>query len=66
VFLLFSLFYILGREVKTLVNKEQKPGFYKVEWNANNYASGMNIYQIIAKHKNGERKIARKKLMLMK
>ena len=61
-----TIFDILGREVATLVNKEQQPGFYKVNWSAGNYASGMYIYQIIAKYKNGERKIARKKLMLMK
>ncbi len=61
-----TIFDILGREVATLVNKEQQPGFYKVNWSAGNYASGMYIYQIIAKYKSGERKIQRKKMLLMK
>ncbi len=61
-----KIYDILGREVATLVNQLQKPGFYKAVWNANNYASGMYIYQLIAKGKNGEIKIQRKKLLLMK
>ena len=32
---------ILGREVATLVNKEQKPGNYEVVFNANNLTSGV-------------------------
>ncbi|PIP77600.1 MAG: hypothetical protein COW85_08045 [Ignavibacteria bacterium CG22_combo_CG10-13_8_21_14_all_37_15] len=38
----------LGREVATLVNEQKEPGFYKVEWNATNVASGIYFYRIQA------------------
>ncbi|MBI9071048.1 MAG: family 10 glycosylhydrolase [Melioribacteraceae bacterium] len=37
---------ILGNEIKTLVNKEQPAGVYKIEFDAANLASGIYIYQI--------------------
>ena len=62
-----KIYDILGREVATLINKAQQSGFYKIEWSAGErFASGMYIYQLIAKYKNGETKIQQKKLMLMK
>ena len=61
-----KIYDILGREVTTLVNQHQKPGFYRVAWNAGNYASGMYIYQLITKDGNGKIKIQRKKMLLMK
>ena len=39
---------ILGREVTTLVNKQQKPGNYQVQWNANGLPSGMYFLKIMA------------------
>ncbi len=60
-----SIYDILGRQVVTLVDNEQKAGFYNVVWNASNLASGMYIYQLSMK--NGEKTdILRKKLVLMK
>ncbi|MFC2084997.1 hypothetical protein ACFLS9_08075 [Bacteroidota bacterium] len=41
-----KVFDILGKEVVTLVNKEQSPGNYKVEWNAANYSSGVYFYKL--------------------
>ena len=35
---------ILGREVSTLVDTEQSPGNYKVEWDASGQASGVYFY----------------------
>ncbi|MCP5063128.1 MAG: T9SS type A sorting domain-containing protein, partial [Ignavibacteriae bacterium] len=61
-----SVYDILGREVETLVNEEQKPGFYKVEWNANNYASGMYIYQLSINGNTSKRKVVRKKMLLLR
>ncbi len=52
---------ILGREVQTLVNKEQAPGHYTVTFNASNLASGVYIYRITAGNFT-----ATKKLMLLK
>lgn len=61
-----SVYDILGREVETLVNKEHKPGFYKLEWNANHLASGMYIYQLVSKGSNSETNVLRKKMLLLK
>jgi len=41
-----KVYDILGREVTTLVNKEQKPGNYEVDFNANELASGLYFYKI--------------------
>ncbi len=61
-----KIYDILGREVETLVNKQQKPGYYKVVWNANNYASGMYIYSLAIKQTNGKQKVLRKKMVLLR
>ena len=45
-FVSLKVYDVLGREVATLVNKEQKPGYYEVEWNASNQPSGIYFYQI--------------------
>lgn len=37
---------LLGREVATLVKKQQRPGIYKVEFDASNLASGIYYYQL--------------------
>ncbi len=41
-----KVFDALGKEVTTLVNKEQAPGIYKVSWNAGNLASGAYFYRL--------------------
>ncbi|MCK5087329.1 MAG: T9SS type A sorting domain-containing protein, partial [Melioribacteraceae bacterium] len=38
---------VLGREVATLVNRQQKPGYYEVEWNSKNNSSGTYFYRIV-------------------
>lgn len=42
-----KVYDILGREVATLINKEQKPGYYEVTWNAANNSSGVYFYTIM-------------------
>ncbi len=37
---------VLGREITTLVNKQQQPGSYKVNFNAKNISSGVYFYQL--------------------
>jgi|GEM_PF-1082681 len=37
---------ILGREVETLVNKQQQAGNYEVNFNANNLSSGIYFYKL--------------------
>ncbi len=39
---------ILGRELRTLINKQLHPGEYKIEFDASNYSSGIYIYKITA------------------
>jgi GH18 family chitinase len=56
-----KLFNIIGQEVLTLVNEEQKAGYKSVQWNANNFASGVYFYRIQA----GDF-VASKKLLLLK
>lgn len=48
-----KIYDVLGREVKTLINEELKPGYHSVEWDGtNNYgsrvSSGIYIYRIVA------------------
>lgn len=43
-----KVYDILGNEVAILVNEEKEPGVYEVEFNSNNIASGIYIYQLNA------------------
>lgn len=43
-----KIFDMLGREVTTLLNAEQKAGEHEVVWDAKDFASGVYIYQIKA------------------
>lgn len=47
-FINLKIFDILGREVKTLVNQNQKPGSYEIKWNTSNHSSGIYFYRIRA------------------
>ncbi len=52
---------MLGSEVATLVDEQQRPGIYKVRWDASHLSSGVYFYQL----KTGDF-IQVKKLILMK
>ncbi len=43
-----KLFDVLGREVETIVNREQDAGYYEVEFNASRLASGIYFYRLQA------------------
>jgi uncharacterized repeat protein (TIGR01451 family) len=49
-----KIYDILGKEVTTMFYGEQKAGYYENKFNANNIASGMYIYRLIAKSNNGK------------
>jgi len=55
------VFDILGRQLKTLVNENQKPGNYTVEFDASNLSSGVYFYRL----KRGDF-ISTKKMLLLK
>jgi hypothetical protein len=56
-----KIYDILGKEVATLVNEHQRPGEYKVKWEASGMTSGVYLYQLKAGNF-----IQVKKLILMK
>ncbi|GJQ42248.1 MAG: T9SS type A sorting domain-containing protein [Ignavibacteriota bacterium] len=60
-FVSLKVYDILGSEVVTLVNAEQQPGYYEVEFNASHLASGMYVYRLKA----GEY-ISTKKMLMIK
>ncbi len=60
-FVSIKIFTLLGKEVSSLVNKYKSTGIYTVNWNANNFSSG--IY--ILKMESGNY-IKTRKLMLIK
>ncbi len=43
-----NVYDILGREVVSLVNENQEPGFHSVKFNAGNFPSGVYVYRIVA------------------
>ena len=45
-FVTIKVFNLLGQEVVTLINKEQRAGEYSIEFNAANLASGIYLYRI--------------------
>ncbi len=56
-----KVFDMLGREIKTLVNKEQNAGNYNIQFDASNLSSGVYFYRIEAGSF-----VASKKLLLLK
>ncbi|GBD86219.1 Ycf48-like protein [bacterium BMS3Abin03] len=42
------IYDILGREVSVLVNEVKDPGYYEVNFNASNLASGVYFYRLVA------------------
>ncbi|AFN74223.1 hypothetical protein MROS_0982 [Melioribacter roseus P3M-2] len=56
-----KVFNVLGQEVATLVNKEQSPGSYVVDFDASRLASGIYLYSLQT-----ENTIITKKMMLIK
>ncbi|HMU43084.1 MAG TPA: T9SS type A sorting domain-containing protein, partial [Ignavibacteriaceae bacterium] len=45
---ILKVYDILGKEVASLVNEEKEPGYYTVDFDGSNLASGMYIYRITA------------------
>jgi len=67
-----EIFNILGQKVITLVNKNQMPDYYTIQWkginnSGNKIGSGVYIYRLIAKSLDGsENFVSAKKMMIIK
>ncbi len=44
--IILKIYDILGREIKTLVNKQQPPGNYEVTFDGSEFASGVYFYRL--------------------
>lgn len=42
-----NVYDILGNEIATLVNEQKEPGYYEMEFNASNIASGVYVYRLM-------------------
>jgi hypothetical protein len=56
---------MLGREISRLVDEQQKAGFYTVQFNTNNFASGIYFYRLIT-NAGGQQQMLTKKLSIIK
>jgi aldose sugar dehydrogenase len=45
-FVTLQLYDVLGREIETIVNETKQAGSYEVDWNAENYPSGVYLYKL--------------------
>lgn len=63
------VFDAMGREVSTLVDAKLEAGVYEVNWDGNNFSSGVYFYKLITEipsSNTGENYIETKKMLLMK
>lgn len=49
-FVTIKIYNVLGKEVSTLVNKQQPAGYYEVQFNASSLSSGVYFYRLITKN----------------
>jgi hypothetical protein len=61
-----KVYDIIGREVINLVNEQQEPGYYQKTFDASQYASGVYIYQLVAKDEQNKQHVFRKKMMMIR
>jgi gingipain R len=50
-----TLSNLLGEETAVIVNKIQDAGYYEIEWNGADYASGVYLYKLSAKSTDGKK-----------
>ena len=60
------IYDVTGREVKTLINNEQRTaGYYTIDFNGGSMASGIYFYRFIAES-NSKQTVMTKKMVLVK
>jgi hypothetical protein len=62
---IIKIYDIIGREMKSLVNEEKQAGYYSVDFNGTDFASGMYFYRITAEG-NGQKFVMIKKMLMLK
>jgi hypothetical protein len=60
-----KIYDISGREIMTLINENKPAGFYTLQFDAHNLASGAYFYRLIADYNTGKF-VETKKMMLIK
>ena len=65
-FVTLKIYDVLGREIVTLVNKEQTTGRYEVSFNASNLSSGVYFYSLSVTSSNKINNIQVRKMVLIK
>jgi hypothetical protein len=61
-----KIYNVLGQEIATLINKNLKAGFNRVQFNSTNLSSGVYFYRMEATGKNGVKFVDVKKMMYLK
>jgi len=64
-----KIYDLIGREVKTIIDKNVKAGYHHVTWNAYDYSSGVYFLQMVVLHQNNgtaDKFVSTQKLMLVK
>lgn len=65
-FVKIILYDLLGRDIKTLVNEEKDVGYYEVQFNARNLASGIYFYRIEATNSSANNFTQTRKMVLLR
>jgi flagellar hook assembly protein FlgD len=60
-----KVYDISGQEIKTLTNETKQAGYYTIDFDGSNLASGVYFYRIIA-NGNGQEFIMTKKMLIIK
>jgi len=61
-----KIYNMLGQEIITLIDKDQKAGYYEIQWNAFRNASGLYFYYLKAETNNNKSYEKINKMLLLK
>ncbi|MBI3579919.1 MAG: T9SS type A sorting domain-containing protein, partial [Ignavibacteriales bacterium] len=61
-----KIFNLLGQEVATLANGEKLAGHHQEQFDAHTLASGMYVYQLSIADEQGNKKVSRKTMVVLK
>jgi hypothetical protein len=61
-----KIYDAIGREVVSLVNEQQEPGYYQKTFDARKYASGMYVYRLIVTNEQNNQHVFQKKMIMLK